>query len=92
MQYTLLKESSIHLFICIKFSQWPFLKKSDDFPREMITTLLISRTALVKKISHFIVLLTKRQNNSIYYQFSLTNHHGTLAKKKNATISLVSGR
>jgi len=58
----------------------------------MITTSLIFRTALVKKTGCFIVLLTKRQKNSIYHWFSLANHLGTSAEKKNATISLVSGR
>ena len=87
-----LKESSIHPFIYIKFSQWLFLKKSENFSREIISTPLISGTALVKKIGHFIVLLTKRQKNPIYHWFSLVNHHGTSAKKRNATISLVSGR
>ena len=67
----------IHQFIDFKFSQWLFLKKSKNFSREIITTPLISGTALVKKIGCFIVLLTKRQKNLIYLQFSLTNYHRT---------------
>ena len=52
----------------------------------------MSVTALVKKIGCFIVLLTKRQKNSIYLQFSLANYHGTSVKKMNVMTLLTSRR
>ena len=87
-----LKISLIHPYTYTKFNQWPFFKKSENFLRKIIATPLSSGTALVNKTGCFIVLLTERQKNSIYQQFSLVNYFGTIAEKKNATILLVSGR
>ena len=60
--------------------------------KEITSIPLISGTALVKTIGHFIVLLTKRQKVSIYHQFSHANYHGITVKKMNVMTSLASGR
>ena len=68
------------------------LRKLGSFSKEIVIIPLNFGITLVKTNSHFMILLTKKPRDSIYYLYSLANLHGTSVKRMNVTISQTCGK